>query len=250
MSNVIILGELEYVMRKNTISALLAACIALAPMAAFADGVVNLPPLQTQSPSAVNVYQQESISLRGRVSTVPRGTLLMIKLDQPISSFSSRLGDTISATLDNDIFINDSIAIPAGSEVIGQVANVNDSGRLGKHGEIDVRFHSVKTPDGHLVPISGHIVTSDQTGILKGDTYTRDVIKGIAYAAGGTGVGTLMGTAAGSIVGSAGAGAVLGLGVGALGGMSYALLRKGKDVVIPSGSRMSIVLDQPVNVGL
>ena len=256
-----LLGETESEMKQNIVAALLAASITLSPAVALADGVVNLPPLQpgaaaTTNPvmpepitnNALNISSTDSMTLRGRVSSVPRGTMLLIKIEQPVSSFTSRMGDTISATLENDIFVNDAIAIPAGSEIIGQVANISESGHMGKHGEIDVRFHTVKTPDGRIVPISAHIVTNDQTGILKGDTYTKDVLKGIGYAAGGTGVGTLMGTAAGSLIGSAGAGAVFGLGVGAIGGMSYALMRKGKDVTLPANARMSIILDQPVSV--
>ncbi len=198
--------------------------------------------------STYSGYGNETVSLRGRVSTVPRGTMLMVRIDQPVSSYSARLGENVSATLENDIFINDQIAIPSGSEVVGQVSNVTPASRLGKHGSVDVRFHSVKTPDGHMVPVRAHVVTSDQTGILKGDTYTKDVVKGVAIAAGGTGIGTLAGLSAGSLIGSAGAGALFGLGVGALGGMGYAVMRKGKEVVVPSGSRMSIILDQPVSV--
>ena len=51
-----------------------------------------------------------------------------------------------------------------------------------------------------------------------------------------------------SLLGSVGTGAVVGLSMGALGGMGYAVMRKGKDVVIPAQSRMSILIDQPVNI--
>lgn len=234
------------------LAALLAASVTLGTLAlptnVFAQNMINLPPIQAGQPNATNIYQQDTISLRGRISTIPTGTMLMIKVDQPISSSISHVGEPISATLENDIFINDAIAIPAGSEVMGQVASVQPSTHLGKHGSIDIRFHTVKAPDGTAVPIRAHIVTTDQTGVLKGDTYTKDVLKGLGFAAGGTAAGTLMGLSAGSLIGSAGAGAVFGLGLGALGGMSYALIRKGKDVMVPSGSRMSITLDQPVTV--
>ncbi len=270
----------------RTLALALAVSITAGPLGAFnamAEDYVNLPPLNNYSntntysgynntttpyntysntnaynsgsythPAVSNNsysgYGNETVSLRGRVSTVPRGTMLMVRIDQPVSSYSARLGENVSATLENDIFINDQIAIPSGSEVVGQVSNVTQASRLGKHGSVDVRFHSVKTPDGHMVPIRAHVVTSDQTGILKGDTYTKDVVKGVAIAAGGTGIGTLAGLSAGSLIGSAGAGALFGLGVGALGGMGYAVMRKGKEVVVPSGSRMSIILDQPVSV--
>ena len=94
------------------------------------------------------------------------------------------------------------------------------------------------------------LTTKDKkkVGILKGDTYTMDVAKGVGIAAGSTAVGTVAGTAVGGLVGATAAGAVLGLGVGALGGMGYALARKGKDVVVPSGSRLSLMPDMPVSL--
>lgn len=187
-------------------------------------------------------------TLQARLSSVPKGTMLSIHTDQPINSYGAHIGDPINATLENDVYINDAVAIPAGSQVLGQVANVSSAAHLGKHGEIDVRFDSIKLSDGHVIPLHAHIVTKDQSGVLKGDTYAMDVTKGVGISAGSAGVGTLMGTAAGSLLGSVGTGAVFGLGVGALGGMGYALARKGKDVVIPAGSRMSVVVDAPVAV--
>ncbi|MEB3288190.1 MAG: hypothetical protein VKJ04_11900 [Vampirovibrionales bacterium] len=207
-------------------------------------------PASDYNPNATNLYQAETVSLRGRVSTVPMGTMLMVRVDQPVSAAQNRLGEPVTGTLENDIFINDSIAIPAGSQVLGHVAAVEPPTHMGKHGTLDIRFDSIKLVDGTQVPMRAHIVTSDQTGVLKGDTYTKDVLKGVGIAAGATGVGTLMGLSAGSLIGSAGAGALFGLGVGALGGMTYAVVRKGKDVQIPSGSRLSITLDQPVTVNL
>ena len=88
------------------------------PAAALAQSsIVNLPPLREEyntnteyyTTNAINTRQNETVSLRGRVSTIPRGTMLMIKLDQPVSSFSNRVGDQITATLENDIFVNDAI---------------------------------------------------------------------------------------------------------------------------------------------
>lgn len=252
-------------MKHKALSSLLAAGMLLMPLlstnGALAGDIVNLPPLRDEygatpdtfyntNVNAVNMRRNETVSLRGRVSTIPRGTMLMIKLEQPVSSFSNRVGDQISATLENDIFVNDSIAIPAGSEVMGQVANVEDAGRMGRHGSVDIRFQGIRTPDNQVIPIRAHVVTTDQSGILKGDTYKKDILKSVAIAASGTGVGTLMGLSAGALIGSAGAGALFGLSAGALGGMGYALLRKGKEVIVPTGSRMSIVIDQPVNVNL
>lgn len=247
---------------KNTTSALLALSILVAPVMAFADGTIQLKPLQQDT----NVYSSgaglpntnynnsyytpdnSSYYLSGRVVSIPKGTLMTVQTNQPISSLGTRLGDTVAATLESDIFINDAVAIPAGSQILGQVANVVEAGHVGKHGLIDVRFDSIKMPSGRVVPIRAHIVTKDESGVLKGDSYAMDIAKGVGIAGVSTGVGTLMGTAAGSLLGSVGTGALFGLGVGALGGMGYAVARKGKEVVLPSGSRMSVMIDMPVTV--
>ncbi|MDX2084338.1 MAG: hypothetical protein SFZ03_02995 [Candidatus Melainabacteria bacterium] len=216
-----------------------------------AQNLVQLSPINSStSTDAYNDAVGSEMALRGRVSTVPKGTNLLVKLDQPVSSFSNHLGDPITGTLENDVFLNDAVAIPAGSEVVGQVTAVSPSGRMGKHGEVEVRFFSIKTPDNNSIPIRAHIVTKDDTGVLKGNSYTKDLLTGVAIAGGATGIGALLGTATfGVLEGvSAGTGAALGTGVGGIVGLTYAVARKGKDVVIPTGSRLSLLLDQSVSV--
>lgn len=195
-----------------------------------------------------NAISNEDIQLRGRISTIPKGTSMLIRLDEPLSSFSTPMGQSVVASLENDIFMNDQVAIPAGSEIVGQVTNVSPSGRMGKHGELEVKFHTVKTPSGKVVPIRGHVVTNDDSGVLRGNSFTMDVVKGVGIAAGGTGIGAVTGTALGGILGVAGSGAILGTGLGAVAGITYAVARKGKDVVIPSGARLSVRMVENVTL--
>jgi hypothetical protein len=253
-------------MNKRIIATALTIAFCGMPTLALADGIVKLSPLNntpgyygnsgygttnfgapstTSGSNSLPALRDESIPLRGRVSTIPKGTTMLVKLDQPVSSFSSSMGDAVSATLENDIYVNDSIVVPAGSEVLGQVTNVSRSGRVGKHGELDVRFFSVKTPDGVVVPIRAHVVTKDESGILRGNSYTTDVFKGVGLTVGGAGLGAGLGAASGSLIGSVGAGAIFGVAMGGIAGATYALMRQGKDVIIPSGSRISIIADQP-----
>ncbi len=267
---------------KTLLTVNLAVSFVLAPAVAMADGTLQLKPIQDTTVYTNNAYGANNNSaynngsygmsnyggdyygynntnngysnantgttLQGRLISIPKGTLLTIHTDQPITSYAAHVGDPITATLENDVYVNDAVAIPAGSQVLGQVASVNSAAHLGKHGDIDVRFDSVKLPDGRVVAINAHVVTKDQSGVLKGDTYAMDIAKGVGIAATGTGVGTLMGTAAGGLLGSVGTGALFGLGVGALGGMGYAVARKGKEVVVPAGSRLSVMVDTPVTM--
>ncbi len=255
-------------MKKQFLGSLLALSISAMPLLALADGIndYQLRPLNSSYtnsyPSTTPQYsnsnnnssyntgytaQSQQTPLRGNVSTLPKGTTMILKLDQPLSSYSSALGENITATLENDLFVNGNVAIPAGSNVVGQVVEINRAGRMGRHGDLDVRFHQIKTPNGMVVPIQGHIITEDNTGRLKGNSFKVDLAKGIGVAAGGTGIGAVTGVALGGLLGVAGTGAVLGTGVGALAGIGYAVARKGKDVVMQSGTRMSIKVDEDIN---
>jgi hypothetical protein len=227
--------------------------VSVASPVAFAQNQnQNLQPFyQTQSyqpAQSVQAAPTDTMQLRGGVSTIPTGTSLLVKMQQPLSSYSNNLGEPVSAQLENDVFVNNSITIPSGSEVLGQVTNVARSGRMGRHGELDVRFHSIRTPQGRVIPILGHIVTSDNTCILRGTSYKTDIAKGIGVAAGGTATGAAGGTAVGGLLGVVGTGAIVGTALGGIAGITYALARQGKDVVLPSGARLNVTVGQDVSV--
>lgn len=187
--------------------------------------------------------------LRGSVSMIPKGTTMVVKLDQPISSESSKIGDTISATLENDVLgTNGNVLVPAGSHVQGQITGVVPTRHMGRDGEVAVRFYEMRTPEGNTVPIHGHIATKDNSGRLKGDSALMEIAEGVGVAVAGTGIGAVTGTAVGGILGVAGTGAAMGTGIGAIGGIGYALARKGKEVVVPGGTRISIKVDEDTSV--
>jgi hypothetical protein len=214
--------------------------------------MVRLAPLNQGSTGTAygsgSGFGDNSMALRGRVSVIPKGAMMMVRLDQPISSYNTNLGDPITATLENDLYVNDQVAIPAGSIIQGQVSNASKAGRLGKAGDMDIRFVSARTPDGMIIPMRAHVVTPDESGVIRGDKTGATVAKGVGYALGGTALGTVAGVSAGALLGSVGTGAVFGLSAGSLAGLSYAVLRKGKEVVLPSGSRLSLVADQTTSV--
>jgi hypothetical protein len=218
----------------------------------FAAGNLRLSP-NTTIASTNGVEQtvtpvNDGISLRGHLTAIPKGTIMMIKLDQPLSSTASRVGDPVSAQIETDVFLDNQIAIPAGSQIEGAVVSVSPAGRVGRAGSIEVQFSVIKSAAGVNIPLQAHVVTTDNSGIIKGDTDQAQVLKTLGTAVGGTAAGTLFGTAAGSLLGSAGGGAAFGLAAGSIAGLGYAVVRQGKQVVIPSGARMSIVLDQPLPI--
>ncbi len=233
------------------IRSVLLASLAAVVVLSSTPGVLAQTMLQV-SPNPANTANQsltqEDISLRGHLSSIPKGTMMMIKLDHPVNTASNKVGDPISAIIEADVYLDNQIAIPAGSRIDGAVTSVIPASRMGKSGSLELQFYTIRTTFGSTVPIRAHIVTDDSTGVIRGDSPQAQVLKGVGTAAGGTAVGTLMGTAAGSLLGSAGSGAVFGLAAGSLVGIGYAMTREGKHVSLPSGARMSIILDQPIAI--
>jgi uncharacterized membrane protein len=92
-------------------------------------------------------------------------------------------------------------------------------------------------------------VHEDKQGNVKGRTTSSTVKSGLLRAGLWTAGGTLLGICFAPIVGGAvGAGAIAGVATGGAIGLGSNLWRKGKDVKIPSGTRVQFALDQPMAV--
>jgi hypothetical protein len=180
-----------------------------------------------------------------KVVTIPNGTRLNVTLQNSVSSATSRRGDLITGTISNPIVIGEDIAISTGSQASGEVISVAPAERFkaGKGGYLTVKFTSIQTPDGKKYPISSTAYS------LTGETGGTRLAKGVGKAAIGAGAGALLGTAVGAIAGGrpgrgAWSGAAIGGGVGA----TSAIISKGKDVGLYSGSQILVTLEHPVQV--
>lgn len=202
-----------------------------------ADGGYTLP--------SQDVTAQKNI-LKGRIVTLPKGTQMLVRLDNPVSSSSARVGDAVTAVLENDVYYEQEVVLPKGSEIQGAVSSVYPAERLGRHGQVELRFHTAKAPGSvNAIPLRAHVVTGDNAGVIQGNTLGRDILRGAGTMAVGAGVGTLAGMGLGYVIAdSVGKGAAFGASAGLMGGAAWLLLHKGREVVIPSGSRMTLALDE------
>ncbi|MEB3287747.1 MAG: hypothetical protein VKJ04_09615 [Vampirovibrionales bacterium] len=206
---------------------------------------------QYQQPyNSYNNPSPQNQTYQGRVSTVPAGTTLSATVSAPLSSEFSRVGDRFAVALGSPISAGDgSIAIPAGSQIEGQVVRVQPAGRTGRSGELEIRFNTAVLPSGQRVPLSASIQTEDGTGVIKGST-TAGRVGGTALKTGlGAGLGAALGTAMGPLSGGGvGRGAIYGTAIGGGAGLAKALWDKGKEAVLQSGEPISIKLDSPLSV--
>jgi hypothetical protein len=165
------------------------------------------------------------------------GTTLSASTTAEVSSAKNKVGDTVTATVASDIKDNAGrVVIPAGSEVVLKVTAIKESeNKSDKTGTLTLQPTSV-TINGTSYPLSARI---DSVGThLEGrKTNAGDIAKPAAGAAVGAVVGRVLGgSTKGAIIGG-----VLGGAVGA----QRAVETKDRDVVLPEGTTVVLVLEQP-----
>jgi hypothetical protein len=209
----------------------------------------NSPNTQTYNQDYSYENRQQLPPLQGRVMVAPAGTSLVVATTTGISSEMNRPGDPVMARLANDLYAGGGLVLPAGSLIEGQITQIESAGRTGKNGIIGVRFTSAQTPNGQRIPISARIATEDGTGLIRGGTKKGRVGKSLLRGAVGAGLGAALGTAlAPAAGGRVGKGAVYGTAIGGGAGLLSNIVREGNEAMLPSGSELQIVLDQPLTV--
>ena len=209
----------------------------------------NIMPSLPSIPNNSELYVPSNAPLQGSVSVVPAGTTFEVTTNTPINASACQVGDLFTATLTKPLIVSGNVIVPEGSEALGQVTYIENAGRVGKNGQMDIRFTSIKLPNGQKVPIVGKIMTKDKSGMLKGGTLASQIVHAGATEVVATAGGALTGLTIGAIADGAGVGTLVGTSLGGAMGLGYILARKGKEVAIPGGSKLSIILDQPATIG-
>lgn len=200
-------------------------------------------------------------TLKGMASinkSLPSNTKLKISINSQIDSTKNMVGDEFSATILNDLNVNDSNLIPVGSFVIGTIENITHAGSLSMQAIVDISLEKIVLPDGNYIPLTGakFAANSKYTNLKRnlkgsGDGFAKSIgvgaVKGatLTFIPGNAAVKTIA-------VGAAATGAVFSGGwsigstatIGGLTGLYYGIKRHGKEVKIASGQELEIVLDE------
>lgn len=168
-----------------------------------------------------------------REVTIPAGTTLRLDLATSVASDSSRVEDTVRATLRQAVALNGETVLPAGTELAGVVTDVDDAGRVKGRARIAYRFTSLRH-DGDRYDIATAPI-SHQAEATKGEDATK-----IAIGAGaGAAIGALLG---------GGDGAAKGAAIGGAGGTGVVLATKGKEVRLGPGANVNTRLTAPLTI--
>jgi hypothetical protein len=187
---------------------------------------------------AVAAGAQTNISL-------PAGTAFKVKLENTLSTFSSKEGDPFSGRLTQDLMLDGKTVIPIGATVQGRVTKVNEPRRIAGKPTIGIFPEMVVLPNGERYVLNAVMVdTSLRNGT---DVNTEGQFKGdgvdgkdLTEMGMGTGGGMLIGGLAGG-----GKGLLIGGAVGATLTVSHWLGKK-RSAVLPSGTELMMELSRPL----
>jgi len=165
--------------------------------------------------------------------TVPSGTVLAVRLVDPIDSEKNQIGDTFHATLNAPLTINGDVVVPSGSDVQGHLVDVKSAGKFAGQSVVVLQLDSIT---------SGGNTYNLQTDQYKKQGSSRGKNTAEKTAA-GAGVGALLGALIGGGKGAA-IGAAAGGGVGA----GSQTVTKSQQIKLPSETVLSFTLQAPVTV--
>jgi len=169
-----------------------------------------------------------------RTLTVPVGTLIDVRLNDPLGSATSRVGDTFTASTLDDVVVAGEVAIPRGSRISGTVTEAKEAPRGAGNARLTLAFGQLTLPGGYSTRIVASL--SERSGSKKGRN--AGIIGG--SAAGGALLGRILGKdTRGAVVGSIVGGAI---------GTAVVVSKEGEQVELPSGTVLTIELEQPTPV--
>lgn len=167
--------------------------------------------------------------------TVPAGTLLRVRLDQPLDTAHLQDGTIFQATNAVDVYERGVLAIPRGAALTGRVVEAGEGGKgkLGGSAVLSLQLTNVNLA-GNIFPL----VT---------DVWSSRGPNKAGYTASNTAGGAILGAIIGGIIGR-GAGAAIGAGVGAAGGLAASEATHGPRVLLPVEAQVDFHLAAPATV--
>ena len=164
---------------------------------------------------------------------IAANTTVTIRMIDGVDSSVNHPGEVFHASLDAPIVVDNEVIVPKGADVYVRLTSASSAGKFAGKSELHLELIKMDFR-GQSYPL----VSS--TYSLAGDSRGADTAKKVG---GGAVIGAIIGAIAGG-----GKGAAIGAGVGGAGGGVYQGATNGKQVKIPSETKLDFQLDQPVTV--
>lgn len=161
------------------------------------------------------------------------GTNITIRMIDDVDSQVATPGQTFRASVDDGVMVNGQPVIPRGADATLRLTELKEAGKISGGGQLTLVLDSV-TANGRNYSLNTATVTQ------AGESRKKDSAKVI----GGT---AALGAIIGAIAGG-GKGAAIGAASGAGAGTAIQVLTQGPRVRIPSETRLTFTLQQPVRL--
>lgn len=189
---------------------------------------------------AVGALAQTNLSL-------PAGTALKVKLENALTTFSSKAGDPFSARVTEAVQLDGKTVIPIGATVQGRVTRVTEPRRIAGKPTIAIFPENVILPNGERYVLNATLVDTslrhgadvNDEGQFKGDGHDGKDLTEIGFGAGG-------GMLVGGLIGG-GKGMLIGGTIGAVGTVAH-WLGKHRSAALPAGTELVMELSRPMTL--
>lgn len=158
---------------------------------------------------------------------------MTIRMIDGVDSSVNQPGEIFHASLDAPLVVGDQVVAPKGTDVYVRLVSTSQAGKFTGKSELHLELIKMEL-HGQAYPL----VSS--TYSLAGGSRGKNTA---AKVGGGAALGAIIGAIAGG-----GKGAAIGAGVGGAGGGVYQAATHGKEVKIPSETKLDFQLDQPVTI--
>jgi hypothetical protein len=166
--------------------------------------------------------------------TIPAGTILVVRLDEALSTERNAPGDSFRATLDAPLIVEGMAIAERGARAQGRIVECDRSGKVKGLARMTLELTQLNTSDGQRVKV--------QT-----DPFAREAASTVKKDAAKVGIGAGIGAAIGAAAGG-GKGAAIGAGAGGAAGATDVLLTRGKPAELAAETRVSFRLSEPITL--
>jgi hypothetical protein len=191
---------------------------------------------QTASTLAAQTKTKKKSSNSSRLETIPSGTEVVVRTNEPIDSKTTSSNQTYSAQVDEDVVAGSGeVVVPKGSDA-KLVMRKGSTGGVTGSPDILLDIHSITVRGRRYLVSTADLDEKSNTGIGK-NKRTAEMIGG----------GAVLGAVIGAIAGG-GKGAAIGGAAGGAAGAGTEVLVKGKEVRVPAETVLRFKLDKPVSL--
>lgn len=188
-----------------------------------------------ETPAAAKPVEPPAVPkiVEPQYATIPGGTTIQVRLQEPLDSGLNKTGEKFSAILDKDLVVDGKVVAPRGSIVEGKLTKVAQSGRVQGRAAMSLQLTNL------MVQNQPYSLQTEVLAFEAESTKKQDAEKvGI-----GAGVGAIIGAIAGG-----GKGAAIGAAVGGGAGGATVIATRGKELKFDREHKFSFALRQDVQI--